>query len=162
MARTITHPALQPLKARFPEVKLQVGEYVEKGASMFSLIDSGPVWIEANFKETQLTYMVVGQPAKVIADAYPDREFTASVETIASATGAEFAVLPPQNASGNWVKVVQRLPVKLRLAPQAGEPPLRAGMTATVRIDTGRERTVATTIGQMLGGRSADAATAEK
>ena len=78
------------------------------------------------------------------------------------ATGAEFAILPPQNASGNWVKVVQRLPVRLRLLPQHGEPPLRAGMTATVTIDTGRQRTVATSVGQMLGGRSADAATASE
>ena len=64
------------------------------------------------------------------------------VESVSPATGAEFAILPPQNASGNWVKVVQRLPVKLRLLPHAGEPPLRAGMTATVTIDTGRQRTV--------------------
>jgi membrane fusion protein (multidrug efflux system) len=84
------------------------------------------------------------------------------VESLSPATGAEFAVLPPQNATGNWVKVVQRLPVKLRLAPQAGEPTLRAGMTATVRIDTGRERTVSSSLGQMLGGRNADAATVEK
>ena len=77
------------------------------------------------------------------------------VESLSPATGAEFAVLPPQNASGNWVKVVQRLPVKLRLAPQVGEPALRAGMTATVSIDTGRQRSVGS-VSQLLGG-SADA-----
>ena len=75
-------------------------------------------------------------------DIYPDVVWQAEVESISPATGAEFALLPPQNASGNWVKVVQRLPVRLRLLPQPGEPPLRAGMTATVKVDTGRERSL--------------------
>ena len=78
-----------------------------------------------------------------VADAYPDREWSARVATISPATGAEFALLPPQNASGNWVKVVQRVPVRLRLeAAQDEGSPLRAGMTVTVRVDTGRERTL--------------------
>ncbi len=140
-----------PFTGVVSNMKLQVGEYVEKGASMFSLIDSGPVWIEANFKETQLTYMVVGQPAKVIADAYPDREFTASVETIASATGAEFAVLPPQNATGNWVKVVQRVPVRIKVEQTPGQPQqLRAGMTVNVSVDTGRPRGLPRVVQKMV------------
>lgn len=121
-------------------IKLQVGEHVEKGAPMFSLIESGVLWIEANFKETQLTHMIVGQPAKVVVDAYPDHEWSATVETIGSATGAEFAVLPPQNATGNWVKVVQRIPVRIKVEESANKPQLRAGMTATVTVDTGRPR----------------------
>ena len=76
-------------------------------------------------------------------DIYPDVTWTAEVETISPATGAEFAILPPQNASGNWVKVVQRLPVRVRLLPSPGEPPLRAGMTATVTIDISRQRSLA-------------------
>ena len=84
--------------------------------------------------------MEVGQPAKVVADAFPDHEWPGSVETIASATGAEFAVLPPQNATGNWVKVVQRVPVRIKVAQPAGHPQLRAGMTVTVMVDTGRPR----------------------
>jgi membrane fusion protein (multidrug efflux system) len=140
-----------PFTGVVSNMKLQVGEYVEKGAPMFSLIDSGPVWIEANFKETQLTYMVVGQPAKVIADAYPDREFTASVETIASATGAEFAVLPPQNATGNWVKVVQRVPVRIKVEQTPGQPQqLRAGMTVNVLVDTGRPRGLPRVVQKMV------------
>ena len=140
-----------PFTGVVSNMKLQVGEYVEKGAPMFSLIDSGPVWIEANFKETQLTYMVVGQPAKVIADAYPDREFTASVETIASATGAEFAVLPPQNATGNWVKVVQRVPVRIKVEQTPGQPQqLRAGMTVNVSVDTGRPRGLPRVVQKMV------------
>ncbi len=130
-----------PFAGVVSNLKLQVGEYVEKGAPMFSLIESGPLWIEANYKETQLTYMTVGQSAKVVADAYPDREWAASVETIASATGAEFAVLPPQNATGNWVKVVQRIPVRIKVEQPPGQPQrLRAGMTVTVSVDTGRPR----------------------
>jgi membrane fusion protein (multidrug efflux system) len=121
-------------------MKLQVGEHVEKGNAIFSIIQSGPVWVEANFKETQLTYMRPGQLAIVIADAYPDIEWQAKVLAISAATGAEFAVLPPQNATGNWVKVVQRLPVQLEVQQPAGQQQLRAGMTVTVTVDTGRER----------------------
>jgi membrane fusion protein (multidrug efflux system) len=84
--------------------------------------------------------MTVGQSAKVVADAYPDHEWPASVEAIAPATGAEFAVLPPQNATGNWVKVVQRVPVRIKVEQPPGKPQLRAGMTVTVAVDTGRPR----------------------
>jgi membrane fusion protein (multidrug efflux system) len=121
-------------------MKLQVGEHVEKGSAIFSIIQSGPVWVEANFKETQLTYMRPGQRAIVVADAYPDIEWQAKVLAISAATGAEFAVLPPQNATGNWVKVVQRLPVQLQVEQPPGQQQLRAGMTVTVTVDTGRER----------------------
>lgn len=121
-------------------MKLQPGEHVEKGGPVFSLIRSGDVWIEANFKETQLTYMREGQPATVLADAYPEHEWRAVVAAIAPATGAEFAVLPPQNATGNWVKVVQRIPVRIRVDQPAGQPRLRAGMTVAVAVDIGRSR----------------------
>jgi membrane fusion protein (multidrug efflux system) len=129
-----------PFAGVVSNMKLQVGEFVEEGAPMFSLIESGPLWIEANYKETQLTHMTVGQSAKVVADAYPDNEWPASVEAIAPATGAEFAVLPPQNASGNWVKVVQRVPVRIKVEQPPGRPQLRAGMTVSVAVDTGRPR----------------------
>jgi membrane fusion protein (multidrug efflux system) len=121
-------------------MRLQVGEFVEKGAPVFSLIEDGPVWIEANFKETQLTHMRVGQPTTVVADAYPDSEWQGVVEAIAPATGAEFAVLPPQNASGNWVKVVQRVPVRIRVERDTASLLLRAGMTVTATVDTGQPR----------------------
>jgi len=121
-------------------MKLQVGEHVEKGAQIFSLVQSGAMWVEANFKETQLTHMRVGQRAQVVADAYPDIEFNARVAAIAPATGAEFAILPPQNATGNWVKVVQRVPVRIQVDQPPGHSVLRAGMTVTVSVDTGRER----------------------
>ena len=129
-----------PVAGVVSNMKLRVGEFVEQGASVFSLIESGPLWIEANYKETQLTYMAVGQRAVVVADAYPDHEWPAAVDTIAPATGAEFAVLPPQNATGNWVKVVQRIPVRIRVEQPPGQPQLRAGMTVSVTVDTGRPR----------------------
>jgi membrane fusion protein (multidrug efflux system) len=139
-----------PFAGVVSNLKLQVGEYVEKGAPMFSLIESNRLWIEANYKETQLTHMAVGQPAKVVADAYPDQEWPARVETIASATGAEFAVLPPQNATGNWVKVVQRVPVRIKVEQPPGKPQLRAGMTVNVTVDTGRPRGLPRTVQKLV------------
>jgi membrane fusion protein (multidrug efflux system) len=151
-----------PVDGVVVNMRVQQGEQVKAAQPLFVWVVVSRPWVEANFKETELTHVRVGQKATVVLDTYPDVTWEAVVESLSPATGAEFAVLPPQNASGNWVKVVQRLPVKLRLSPQSGEPLLRAGMTATVRIDTGRERTVASSIGHMLGGRNADAATVEK
>jgi membrane fusion protein (multidrug efflux system) len=132
-------------------VKVQVGEQVKAATPVFVVVADRRPWIEANFKETQLTNVRVGQRATVVLDIYPDVTWDAVVESLSPATGAEFAVLPPQNASGNWVKVVQRLPVKLRLLPRAGEPPLRAGMTATVQIDTERQRSVGDIVKLVVG-----------
>ncbi|MDX1376009.1 MAG: HlyD family secretion protein [Burkholderiales bacterium] len=137
LARTRVHA---PSAGVVSNMKLQPGEHVAKGVPVFSLIEDGPLWVEANFKETQLTHMREGQSATIVADAYPDHEWSASVRTISPATGAEFAVLPPQNATGNWVKIVQRVPVQLGIELAPGDPPLRAGMTVTVRVDTGRAR----------------------
>jgi membrane fusion protein (multidrug efflux system) len=134
--------------------KLQLGEQVKAQTPLFALVTDRRPWLEANFKETDLTYVTVGQKAKVVLDMHPDVTWDAVVESISPATGAEFAILPAQNASGNWVKVVQRLPVRLRLLEQSGEPPLRAGMTAYVSIDTKRSRSLA----GLLGGGPAVAA----
>jgi membrane fusion protein (multidrug efflux system) len=139
-----------PVAGVISNMKLQVGEFVEQGAPVFSLIESGPVWVEANYKETQLTNMRVGQPASVLADAYPDHPFKAVVEAIAPATGAEFAVLPPQNATGNWVKVVQRVPVRIRVEQGAEQPALRAGMTVAVSVDTGVSRGLPRTVQRLI------------
>jgi membrane fusion protein (multidrug efflux system) len=123
--------------------RLQPGEQVKAQTPLFSLVADRRPWVEANFKETDLTHVAVGQRATVVLDMHPDVTWEAEVESISPATGAEFAILPPQNASGNWVKVVQRLPVRVRLLPHQGEPPLRAGMTATVTIDIRRQRSLA-------------------
>jgi membrane fusion protein (multidrug efflux system) len=124
-------------------LRLQVGEQLRAATPIFSLVSENRPWVDANLKETTLTHVAVGQRVDVVLDIYPNVTWKGVVESISPATGAEFAILPPQNASGNWVKVVQRLPVRIRLEPHAGEPPLRAGVTATVSIDTGRGRSIA-------------------
>ena len=129
-----------PVDGVVSNMKLQAGEYVEEGEAVFSIIEHGKIWVEANLKETQLTHVLEGQSASVVVDAYPGVEWEATVDAIAPATGAEFSVLPPQNATGNWVKVVQRIPVLLDIVQPEGESPLRAGMTVSVSIDTERER----------------------
>ncbi len=129
-----------PASGVVSHMKLQAGEYVDPGEPIFSIIVDGSLWVEANFKETQLTWMRVGQLAHIVADAYPDVVWPGDIVSIAPATGAEFAVLPPQNATGNWVKVVQRIPVRIQVEQPAGMPPLRAGMTVTVGVDTGVSR----------------------
>jgi membrane fusion protein (multidrug efflux system) len=134
--------------------RLQLGEQVKAQTPLFALVTDRRPWLEANFKETDLTHVTVGQKARVVLDMHPDITWDAEVESISPATGAEFAILPAQNASGNWVKVVQRLPVRLRLIERPGEPPLRAGMTAYVSIDTKRARS----LGNLLGGGAAVAA----
>lgn len=151
-----------PVDGVVVNLRVQQGEQVKAAQPLFVLVVVSRPWVEANFKETELTHVRVGQKATVVLDTYPDVTWEAEVESVSPATGAEFAVLPPQNASGNWVKVVQRLPVKLRLSPQPGEPPLRAGMTATVRIDTGRQRSLSSSVGQLTGSKPADAATSDR
>ena len=121
-------------------VELQAGEYVEDGQPVFSIVANSGVWVTANLKETQLTYVQLGQQVIITADTYPDRKFEALVDSIAPATGAEFSLLPPQNASGNWVKVVQRIPVTLVLKNAEDGKLLRAGMSVTAEISTGHER----------------------
>ncbi len=119
---------------------LQVGEYLPAAQAAFSLVSSADVWIEANPKESDLTYLKPGAPAVVTIDAYPGREWQATVTSLRPATGTEFSVLPAQNATGNWVKVVQRVPIRLAVQMPADAPPLRTGMSATVEIDTGHRR----------------------
>ena len=131
-----------PVDGIVSNMKLQAGEYVEEGDAVFTIIENGKVWVEANLKETQLTHVLEGQSASITVDAYPGVEWPATVDAIAPATGAEFSVLPPQNATGNWVKVVQRIPVLLDVEQPPKGNPLRAGMTVTVAIDTERERTM--------------------
>jgi membrane fusion protein (multidrug efflux system) len=119
---------------------LRPGDYLLAGQPAFSLVADDHVWVEANLKETDLTYVRPGQTAVVTVDSYPGREWRATVESIGAATGAEFSLLPPQNATGNWVKVVQRVPVRLALDGTAEDAPLRAGMSAVIEIDTGHVR----------------------
>jgi membrane fusion protein (multidrug efflux system) len=121
---------------------LQVGDFVNPGAAVFSLLSSQRIWIEANFRETGLTHMRPGQEAAIDVDAYPDRTFKAHIVSMSPGTGSGFSVLPPENATGNWVKVVQRLPVRLELDRIDSNQPLFSGISVTVRVDTRCRRTL--------------------
>jgi len=142
-----------PASGIVSNMKLQVGEYAQAGKPIFSLIENQPIWVEANLKETQLTHILPGQQATIVADAYPDKIWESVISSIAPATGAEFSILPPQNASGNWVKVVQRIPINLVITDQTGGPQLRAGMTVSVRIDTRRKRELSGQMRDVVGER---------
>jgi membrane fusion protein, multidrug efflux system len=122
--------------------RLQVGSYINAAQPLFALVSTGDVWIEANFKEDQLTHMRVGQPAEVRVDSYPGKVFEGRVASLAPGTGSQFSALPPENATGNWVKVVQRLPVRIELDQLDPAFPLHAGLSADVRVDTGHRRRV--------------------
>jgi membrane fusion protein (multidrug efflux system) len=136
------------------------GSYATAGVPAMVVVADTDLWVEANYKETELTRVRPGQTAAIHIDTYPDSECTGTVSSIAQATGAEFAVLPPQNASGNWVKVVQRIPVRVSVTCREGDPPLRVGMSTTVEIDTGYNRSLGglvSSVGRALGLSSATA-----
>jgi len=119
--------------------QLQVGDYIIAATPVFSLM-SDRLWVEANFKETELTYMRPGQDATVEVDTYPGTEFHAKVASLSPGTGLTFSLLPPENATGNWVKVVQRLPVRLTLDNLDPDTPLHSGLSVTVEVDTKYKR----------------------
>jgi membrane fusion protein (multidrug efflux system) len=122
--------------------ELQSGDFVTTGAPVFSLLSSRQIWIEANFRETGLTHLHPGEAATITVDTYPDRVFKAHVVSMSPGTGSDFAVLPPENATGNWVKVVQRLPVRLELDEMDAQRPLFSGISVTARVDTGYRRSL--------------------
>ncbi len=116
--------------------QLQVGDTIAASAPVFALVSTRDVWIEANFKEVQLARMRPGQTATVEIDRYPDRRFSAEVTSVSPSTGSQFSMLPPENATGNWVKVVQRVPVRLQLTQVDAGFLLQAGLSANVTVDT--------------------------
>ena len=117
--------------------RLQMGQMMTTGLPALTIVVSDKSWVEANFKETDLARMRVGQPAELTFDAYPDLKLKGHVASIGAGTGSEFSVLPAQNASGNWVKVTQRVPVRIAIDGKPARPMI-AGLSAHVRIDTGR------------------------
>ena len=132
LRRTVIHAPADGIASQTD--KVQVGQIVVSGLPTFSLVLSNRRWVEANFKETDLEHMRVGQPATLKFDAYPDTPVKGHVESIGAGTGSEFSILPAQNATGNWVKVVQRVPVRIAIdgTPQV---PLLAGLSADVTVD---------------------------
>jgi membrane fusion protein (multidrug efflux system) len=107
-----------------------------------ALVATDNLWVDANMKETDLTYVKPGDHVDVSVDTYPGHVWSGTVASIAPASGSEFSILPAQNSSGNWVKVVQRIPVRIHVDPKSQNLPLRAGMSVTVEIDTGHRRTL--------------------
>lgn len=128
--------------------QLQPGVYLVAATAALTntgavaLVATGDIWIDANFKETDLTWVKPGEKVEISIDTYPGRTWDGTVKAVAPASGAEFSILPAQNASGNWVKVVQRIPVRIAVKRLGGDPPLRAGMSAYVTIDTGHKRSL--------------------
>jgi membrane fusion protein (multidrug efflux system) len=120
--------------------QLQPGQYLTAASSAFGLVSTDDVWVTAQFKETQLTHMRVGQTVTISVDAYPGDKWTGVVQSVAPASGSQFSLLPAENSSGNWVKVVQRIPVRIRLTSGPKDVQLAAGMSTEVSVDTGHTR----------------------
>ena len=148
LRRTIIN---SPANGTVGRVTLQTGEYVEEGKPLIPIIQSDEKWIEANLKETQLSHIKVGQTVEVTIDAYPNEIYAGQLVSISPSTGAELSILPPQNASGNWIKVVQRVPVRIELISSIISEKLRAGMTAHVSIDTNRDESLVKLIKATIG-----------
>jgi membrane fusion protein (multidrug efflux system) len=154
-ARQLDHTAV---KAPFAGIVTNVpsiaaGKYLPASMTAFYLVAADHVWVDSNPKETELTYVRPGQPVTVSVDTYPGAEWHGTVESISPAAAQEFALLPAQNTSGNWVKVVQRIPMRVRLdTSDANLPPLRAGMSVVVDVDTGRTRGLPHFLAALFGG----------
>ncbi len=157
--RDLDHASVRaPITGTATQVdNIQLGRFVVAGTPLFSVIDSSAPWVDANPRETDITYLRVGQKVDIAVDSFPDRSFHGIVASVSPGTGAQFAILPPQNSNGNWVKVVQRVPVRIVFDKGQDFSLLRSGMSVVVDIDTGRRRTLAS----LFGGGTSYAATAD-
>jgi membrane fusion protein (multidrug efflux system) len=154
--RNLDHTVLRaPINGVATQVdSIQLGRFIPAGTPVFSIIDDTKPWVDANLKESDFTHIAVRQPVTVTVDAFPDHAFKASIGSLSPGTGAQFAILPPQNATGNFVKVVQRVPVRIYFDqndPMVGK--LKAGMSSYVSIDTGHRRS----LGDLFGFANASA-----
>lgn len=141
LSNTVLRAPIAGIATQVPSI--QMGRYLTAGMSVFSIIANDGVWVEANPKETDLTHVRVGQPVAITVDAFPSRQLRGRVSAISPGTGAQFAILPPQNAAGNWIKIVQRVPVRIEFEPGQDLRRLASGMSAYVDIDTGRRGRIA-------------------
>jgi membrane fusion protein (multidrug efflux system) len=148
--RNLDHTVLRaPMSGVATQVdNIQLGRFVAAGTPILSVIDDNKPWVDANLKESDFTYIEVGQNVTVDVDAFPDHVFKGTVGSLSPGTGAQFAILPPQNATGNFVKVVQRVPVRIALDPNDKMVrKLKAGMSSYVSVDTGHQRSLAAVLG---------------
>ena len=148
--RNLDHTVMRaPMSGIATQVdQIQLGRFVVAGTPVFSIIDTAKPWVDANPKESDFTYVAVGQPVTIDVDAFPDHVFKGTVGSLSPGTGAQFAILPPQNATGNFVKVVQRVPVRIYFDnDDKYVQKLKAGMSAYTSIDTGHRRSLAALLG---------------
>ncbi|MEI9922866.1 MAG: HlyD family secretion protein [Bradyrhizobium sp.] len=148
--RNLDHTVLRaPMGGIATQVdQIQLGRFVVAGTPVFSVIDTSKPWVDANLKESDFTYIAEGQPVSIDVDAFPDHVFKGTIGSLSPGTGAQFAILPPQNATGNFVKVVQRVPVRIYFdSHDADVQRLKAGMSAYTTIDTGHRRSLASMLG---------------
>ncbi|MDL2407362.1 HlyD family secretion protein [Rhizobium calliandrae] len=146
---TIVRAPFDGITANVPS--LQVGAYLNASQQGFSLVSTTNMWINASPKETELTYVRPGQKVSISVDAYPGVTWKGTVSSIAPASGASFSLLPAQNTTGNWVKVVQRIPMKISIDDMNGKPPLRMGMSVVADVDTGHARGLPDAVASLLG-----------
>jgi membrane fusion protein (multidrug efflux system) len=140
--RNLDHTTIRaPMSGTATQVdNIQLGRFVAAGGPILSVIDDQAPWVEANPKETDITYLRIGQTATLDVDSFPDHTFKGHVVAVSPGTGAQFSILPPQNATGNWVKVVQRVPLRIAFDKDEDTHLLRSGMSVNVAIDTGHSR----------------------
>ncbi|MET0446150.1 MAG: HlyD family secretion protein [Pseudorhodoplanes sp.] len=155
--RDLDHTVLRaPLGGIATQVDaIQLGRFVTAGTPVFSVMDDSAPWVDANPKETDITWLRVGQKVTLDVDSFPDHTFKGTVAAVSPGTGAQFSILPAQNASGNWVKIVQRVPVRIAFDPREDTRLLRSGMSVNVSIDTRRNRSLAGLLGLTSSAREA-------
>jgi membrane fusion protein, multidrug efflux system len=154
-ARQLAHTVITaPFSGIVTDVpSIAPGKYLQASATAFHLVSTDHVWVVANPKETELTNVRPGQPATIVVDSYPDDRWKGTVESISPSAAQEFSLLPAQNTSGNWVKVVQRIPMRVRVdTSDSAMPPLRAGMSVEVEVDTGKARGLPRFLTTLFGG----------
>src|SRR6267378_2183059 len=154
LAHTVVRAPFAGIVTNVPS--LQPGQYLAAAAVAFNIVSTDHVWVQASPKETELTYVKPGQQATVEVDTYPGQQWTGTVDSISPASASSFSLLPAENTSGNWVKVVQRIPMRVSVASAPGKPQLRVGMSVELSVATGRERGFPTFLTGWFGSSGAD------
>jgi len=154
LAHTVVHAPFAGIVANVPS--LQPGQYLAAAATAFNVVSTDHVWVQASPKETELTFVKPGQKAVVEVDTYPGQHWTGTVDSISPASASSFSLLPAENTSGNWVKVVQRIPMRISVTNVPGKPQLRVGMSVELSVDTGHERGLPSFLTGWFGSSGAD------
>jgi membrane fusion protein (multidrug efflux system) len=154
LAHTVVSAPFAGIVTNVPS--LQPGQYLAAAATAFNIVSTDRVWVQASPKETELTYVKPGQKAMVEVDSYPGQQWTGTVDSISPASASSFSLLPAENTSGNWVKVVQRIPMRVIVTNALGKPQLRVGMSVELSVETGHERGFPSFLTTWFGSSGAD------